>query len=232
MASARDAIDVVLRDRGLRRSTPEHTAQSLLLGAAASARLEGDDVAPDLLATGGGGPTARAAVRLSTQLLGLVPTWSRTPVQVLARLHSLAAAGSEPDASLGRPADPRGAERLAALPARLALDPALPALTAAALVHGEVLAARAFATHNGVVARAAERLVLVARGVDPASVIVPEAGHAASPHEYAEAVEGYLVGTESGTHQWLLYAAAAFARGAEASPLPISGRLSSDRAVD
>ncbi|HRD64363.1 MAG TPA: hypothetical protein PL137_25920 [Nocardioides sp.] len=40
-AAARDGIDVVLRDRGLRRTSPETTAESLLRGAHASAVLEG-----------------------------------------------------------------------------------------------------------------------------------------------------------------------------------------------
>ncbi|MEO6512763.1 MAG: oxidoreductase, partial [Nocardioides sp.] len=40
-AAARDGIDAMLRDRGLRRTSPEQTAESLLLGAHASAVLEG-----------------------------------------------------------------------------------------------------------------------------------------------------------------------------------------------
>ncbi|MFI5429195.1 hypothetical protein ACHMWU_23700 [Aeromicrobium sp. UC242_57] len=40
-AGARDGLDGILRDRGLRRSTPDDTARALLLGAAATASLEG-----------------------------------------------------------------------------------------------------------------------------------------------------------------------------------------------
>ena len=40
-AGTRDGIDVMLRDRGLRRTSPELTAESLLRGAHASAVLEG-----------------------------------------------------------------------------------------------------------------------------------------------------------------------------------------------
>jgi hypothetical protein len=69
------------------------------------------------------------------------------------------------------------------------------------------------------VARAAERIVLVERGVDPPSVTVPEAGHAAVPDGYRSALEAYAAGTEAGVGQWLRYASQAFARGAEASPL-------------
>ena len=39
--AARDGIDVLLRDRGLRRTGPDLTAESLLRGAHASAVLEG-----------------------------------------------------------------------------------------------------------------------------------------------------------------------------------------------
>ncbi len=44
MTSTRDGIDALLRDRGLRRTTPDLTAESLLRGAHASAVLEGSDV--------------------------------------------------------------------------------------------------------------------------------------------------------------------------------------------
>ena len=43
-AAARDGIDVMLRDRGLRRTSPETTAESLLRGAQASAALEGSSL--------------------------------------------------------------------------------------------------------------------------------------------------------------------------------------------
>ena len=41
MAGTRDGIDALLRDRGLRRTTSDMAAESLLLGAHASAVLEG-----------------------------------------------------------------------------------------------------------------------------------------------------------------------------------------------
>jgi len=224
LAGSRNGIDAVLRDRGLRRSSPEHTARSLLLGAAASATLEGDRIEPDDLAAGGGGVTARAALRLSSELLGLVPTWERAPLQAIARLHALAAAGSVPDADLGRPTNPESSARLAELGRLLTQPTDAPALAVAAIVHAEILVARAFTSHDGVVARAAERLVLVSRGVDPVSVTVPEAGHAASSDAYLRAVSAYAAGTPAGMQTWLLHAAEAFTRGAEASPLVTSGR--------
>jgi hypothetical protein len=228
-AATRDGIDALLRDRGLRRTTPEDTARSLLLGAVATARLEGSELPPatddgedpavELLAGGGGDVVARSAVRLNVELLGLVPVWGRSPLQALARLHALAASGSVPDDELGRPADAGGAARLAEL-ARLAARPTeAPGLVVAALVHAEVATSGAFAAHGGMVARAAERLVLVVKGVDPASVVVPEAGHAAEPAGYAAALTAYARGDATGIQQWLQYASQAQARGAEASPV-------------
>ncbi|WP_313405426.1 oxidoreductase [Aeromicrobium sp.] len=219
--AARDGIDAVLRDRGLRRSTPDDTARSLLIGAWATATLEGSEVSLDELGSGGGDATARAAVRLSTELLGLLPTWQRSPVQALARIHALAAAGSVPDTDLGRPVNPEGTARLTQLAKMVGGPTEAPALVVAALVHAEIVAAGAFVSHNAVVARAAERLVLVARGVDPASVTVPEAGHVAAAPDYFEALGAYST-HETGVHRWLLYAAEAFTRAAEASPLASS----------
>lgn len=218
-AATRDGFDSILRDRGLRKSTPEDTAESLLRGAVATAAIEGSEYDAEQLRSGEGDPTARAAVLLSTELLGLVPVWNRTPLQAIARIHALAAAGSLPDADLGRPANPDGVERLALLSQLVGEPTKAPGLVVAALVHAEIASAGVFVSHNGVVARAVERLVLVAKGVDPASLTVPEAGHAVEADGYAHALAAYGRGDASGLHQWLMYASQAFARGAEASPM-------------
>ncbi len=218
--AARDGIDAVLRDRGLRRSTPEDTARSLLLGAAASAGLAGEGVDPDVLASGGGGPVARGALRVSGELLGLLRQWRHSPVQAIARLHALAAADSVPAEQLGRPVDADGVARLQDLARRLAAGTAAPGLVVAAVVHAEIVAAAAFESHNDVVARAAERLVLVESGVDPASVTIPEAGHAAQAGAYHALLDDYRSSsTQEALHAWLLHAATAYTRGAELSPL-------------
>ncbi len=218
-AATRDGIDSLLRDRGLRRTTPDDTARSLLLGAVATSSLEGSVGDVELLADGGGDATAQAAVRLSTELLGLVPVWRRTPLQAIARIHALAAAGSVPDDDLGRPVDPAGVARLTELSHAVVAPTEAPALVVAALAHAEIATCGAFDSHAGVVARAVERLVLVERGVDPASVTVPEAGHAATPDGYRSALDAYTRGDAAGVSQWLMYASQAFTRGAEASPL-------------
>jgi hypothetical protein len=219
MAAARDGIDVLLRDRGLRKSPPELTAESLLRGAHASAVLEGSQTSLEELRAGAGGPMSQAALRVSTELLGLVPVLGRSPLQVFARLHTLAGKGVAPDEELGRPRDAAVAARLNDL-ARLLVTPTeAPALVVAAVVHAELATAAPFVSHNGIVARAAERLVLVARGVDPKSLVVPEVGHLRLRREYESNLRGYREGGTAGVHSWLLYAAEGYAAGAEASPV-------------
>jgi Fic family protein len=109
--------------------------------------------------------------------------------------------------------------RLADLAARLSAPTRAPALVVAAIAHAEIVDTAPFASVNGVVARAAERLVLVSRGVDPASVTVPETGHAQREQEYRVALQGYAAGGAGGVRDWLLYAARAYVAGVEASPL-------------
>lgn len=219
MAATRDGIDVLLRDRGLRHSPPELTAESLLRGAHASAVLDGSASSLVEMRAGEGDETSRAALRVSVELLGLVPVLARGPLQVFARLHTLAGKGAARDEDLGRPRDAAGAARLNDL-ARLLVTPTeAPALVAAAVVHAELVTVAPFVSHNGIVARAAERLVMVARGVDPKSLVVPEAGHLKLRREYESNLRGYRDGGPAGVHAWLLYAAEGYAAGAEASPL-------------
>jgi hypothetical protein len=218
-AAARDGIDVVLRDRGLRRTSPETTAESLLRGAHASAVLEGSESSLEDVRSGLGDSVSADAVRVSTSLLGLAPTLTRSPLQVLARLHTLAAASSVAESSLGRPRDPASAERLQGVARLLSGTSSAPALLLAAVVHAEVATAAPFASHNGLVARASERLVLAARGVDEKSLTVPEAAHLALRAAYESNLRAYRDGGPAGVHAWLLYAAEAYAAGAEASPL-------------
>lgn len=218
-AAARDGIDALLRDRGLRRTTPETTAESLLRGAHASAVLEGSASAYGEVLEGAGDDVARDAVRLSAVLLAESPTLLRSPLQAFARLHSVAATASLPHERLGRPRDAASAQRLRLVGELLQRSGDLPALLVAAVVHADLATAAPFASHNGIVARAAERLVLVAKGVDAKSLTVPEAGHLALRAAYESNLRGYAEGGDAGVHSWLLYAAEAYSAGAEASPL-------------
>lgn len=218
-AAARDGIDVMLRDRGLRRTSPETTAESLLRGAQASAVLEGSGSSLGEVRSSGGDQIAQDAVRLSTELLALVPVVKQAPLQAFARMHALAAGASLAADELGRPRSAAAAERLRRLSDLLLAPTTAPALVVAAFVHADLATAAPFASHNGLVARAAERLVLVARGVDEKSLVVPEAGHLALRAAYESNLRGFREGGQAGAHSWLLYAAEAYAAGAEASPL-------------
>jgi hypothetical protein len=219
MAGTRDGIDALLRDRGLRRTAPGLTAESLLRGAHASAVLEGSTASLEQVREGSHDPVAAAAVRVSAELLRLAPTLGTSPLHAFARIHTLAAKGEVRDEDLGRPRDDASAARLRDLAGLLTEVTTAPALVVAAVAHAEVAVAAPFLSHNGVVARAVERLLLVARGVDPTSLVVPEAGHLALRPEYESNLRGYRDGGAAGVHGWLLYAAEAYAAGAEASPI-------------
>lgn len=218
-AATRDGIDVLLRDRGLRRTSPETTAESLLRGAHASAVLEGSASSLAEVRDHGGDPISQDSVRVSAELLSLAPALAASPLRVLARLHALAGSATLPDEELGRPRDTSSARRLRDLSDLLTAPTAAPALLVAAVVHADLVSAAPFASHNGIVARAVERLLLVARGVDEKSLLVPEAGHLALRAAYESNLRGYREGGTAGVHSWLLYAAEAYAAAAEASPL-------------
>ncbi len=165
---------------------------------------------------------AQAALRVTTELLGLQQTLTRSPLQAIARLHTLAGRGIAADEDLGRPRDEECAARLQELGRLLARPTEAPALVVAAVVHADLATVSPFVSHNGLVARAAERLVLVTRGVDRTSLVVPEAGHLMLRREYESNLQAFRGGGASGVHAWLLYAAEAYAAGAEASPLNLS----------
>jgi hypothetical protein len=50
-------------------------------------------------------------------------------------------------------------------------------------------------------------------------LIVPEAGHLALRPAYESNLRGYREGGKASVHAWCLYAAEAYAAGAEASPV-------------
>ena len=218
LTAARDGVDAMLRDRGRKQTTPEQTAESLLRGAHASAVLEGSGSSLDEVRDGQGDELAQAALRVSTGMLALVPVLGTSPLQAFARLHALAGKGVVDEDALGKPVGAEAAARLNGLATTL-LATTVPAMLVAALVHADLITVAPFSSHNGIVARAAERLVLVARGVDPASVVVPEAGHLALRPAYESNLRGYAVGGRNGMHAWLLYAPQAYSAGTEASPL-------------
>jgi hypothetical protein len=213
---ARDEIDRLFSHQRLRRDSAPVSAEAALRGAHASAALEGAGY--DLEAVRAGAVTntvVQGALRVSGALGSLVDTWAVAPRQVLARLHLLAATDTIEADRLGRPeADFAESERLDALIDLLTGPTDVPAVIVAAVVHGELLAMKPFPGPNGLVARAASRLVLVQRGLDPKAVSVPDAGHFAREPEYRGAAATYASGTADGVRAWLRHCCAAIGAGA------------------
>lgn len=235
--AARDAVDVLLRDRGLRRVGSDMTAEALLRGAHASAALAGSTSAVEDVRQGNADGLASGAVRMTGELMALASQVDKAPVQVWTRLHQLAAADLGPDAELGHlrtaaepipddipglpPAPPAGEmwERLSALAQNLTRPTKAPGLVVAAIVHAELAVLRPFPTANGLVARAAERCLLVARGIDPVAVTVPEGGHYVLRATYVPGLVDYTARGLTGVRDWLLRSCEVVTKGAELSPL-------------
>ncbi|MGW3042506.1 oxidoreductase [Kitasatospora sp. NPDC001159] len=93
-----------------------------------------------------------------------------------------------------------------------------PALVVASVVHGELLALRPFSAHNGVIARAAQRIVLIAEGLDPKSICPAEVGLAElGTDAYRRALAGYLAGTPEGMAAWIAHCGRALRLGVRES---------------
>jgi hypothetical protein len=213
VAEARAAVDALLGNRALRRRSADVSAESSVRGAWASAVLAGSTAGLGDVRAGqaSGDVVVQGALRAQGALGELSDVWTRAPRQALARLHALAAADLVEPEALGRPS--AGAQRLDTLAAVLAATSA-PAVVVAGIVHGEILSLDAFAPASGIVARAAVRLTLIARGLDPKSLVVVEAGHLELRADYASALDAYRTGEPAGIAQWLRHCAAAVGAGA------------------
>ncbi|MCX4435550.1 MULTISPECIES: oxidoreductase [Streptomyces] len=237
--SVRKAVDRVYGHRIMRRRSNEITSEAALRGARGSAALSGADWALEEVRrrTDFSGDdeahTVGAALRLTAEAGQLLSIWRQSPLRVLARLHLVAAAGQEdtvgrprqegepvdePLVELPLPDATEVAGRLEGLSQLIIAGGSAPALVTAAVVHGELLALRPFGTHNGLVARAAERIVLVGSGLDPKSVCPAEVGHAEPGRAaYLAALEGYVSGTPEGMATWIAHCGRAIELGARES---------------
>jgi hypothetical protein len=83
------------------------------------------------------------------------------------------------------------------------------------VVHGELLSLDAFPPASGLVARAAVRLTLVERGLDPKSLVVVEAGHRELREEYEAACAAYREASPEGISRWIVHCADAVVAGAQ-----------------
>ena len=199
-------------------------AELSLRAAVASAALQGSRYELTEVRTGTvTDPVLQGALRCAEAVPGLVDRWLRAPRQVLARLHVLAARGTVDDSLLGRPV-PTAVARLDVLVDEV-LAGAQPGLLRAAVVHGELLALRAFPGPYGVVARAAARLELLGSGFDPRGLAVVEAGHLAREPEYVGCANSFATGTPDGVRAWLRHCATAVELGAAeaAAALDLAG---------
>ncbi len=215
LGAARAAVDAAFDHRALRRQGGQVAAEVSLRSARASAALAGHAYELDDLRAGTvTDAVAQGALRVAQELGTLVDTWRRAPRQALARLHVLAGRGIVADADVGRP-DPAAATRLDGLAGLVAGGTRAPVLLVAAVVHGELLALEAFPGVNGVVARGAARLTLIAGGLDPRGLVPVDVGHADREPEYVGAAHAFATGTADGLRAWLRHYAAAITRAAE-----------------
>ncbi|MEU6866320.1 oxidoreductase [Streptomyces sp. NPDC046876] len=228
--SVRKAVDRVYGHRVMRRRSGEITSEAALRAARGSAALSGADWALEEVrrrtdfGADAEARTVGAALRLTAEAGQLLSIWRQSPLRVLARLH-LVATGTAADGDVvGRPrlaGEPVDEPLLADVPlpsadevagrldglSRLVIaGSSAPALVVAAVVHGELLALRPFASYNGLVARAAERIVLVNSGLDPKAICPAEVGHAEQGREaYLAAFAGYVSGTAEGMAEWIAH---------------------------
>jgi hypothetical protein len=177
----------------------------------------------------------KGAVQVTAATEGIGAAQLRSPAQVLARLHLAAAADLVAPSQLGRPRRANEAaddlielgpasppedlpERLVLLSRLLAtVGEGAPGVLVAGLAHAEVATARPFVRGNGLVARALDRVVVRAAGVDPTGVAVVEAGPALRVGaDYRGALAAYGGGGSEGVRLWLLEYAAGLVRAAEA----------------
>jgi hypothetical protein len=239
--SVRKAVDRIYGHRVMRRRSSEVSAEAALRGARGSAALEGADWALEEMrrrtdfGTEGEPRTVGGALRVTAESGQLLDVWRQSPLRVLARLHLVVAGGEAPDETVGRPRlvgepvtgpgsppvpqpPPDASEvavRLDGLARIVVAGSEAPALVLAAVVHGELATLRPFGSYNGLVARAAERIVLVGSGLDPKSICPAEAGHAELGREaYEQALTAYASGTPEGMTAWIEHCASAVELGA------------------
>ncbi|GHC72950.1 oxidoreductase [Streptomyces flavofungini] len=225
--SVRKAVDRVYGHRIMRRRSNEVTAEAALRGARGSAALSGAEWALEEVrrrtdfSGEGDARVMGAALRLTAEAGQLLSIWRQSPLRVLARLHLVAAADAdeaagrprlagepveEPLIELELPDADEVAGRLEGLSQLIIAGGSAPALVTAAVVHGELAALRPFGSCNGLVARAAERIVLVGSGLDPKSICPAEAGHAELGRAaYVGALEAYVSGTPEGVAAWIAH---------------------------
>jgi hypothetical protein len=214
---ARDALGRAHRHRANLRGWPVSAAEASLRAARASSVLDGGPVQLGDAATDD--PVFAGALRVAQALEGgetsLIGVWQRAPLQALARLHMLAAAGQVDDDRLGRPrSDIEIGSRLELLADIAAGGTQTPAPVVAAVAHGELLTLAPFGSADGVVARAVSRLVTMAGGLDPHGLGVPEVTWMRRAKDYRAGADDFASGTRDGVAAWVVLCCRALTDGA------------------
>jgi len=246
--AARQACTQLRWHEALRRRIPEAAAESRVRGAHASAALDGAEMDLDVVRDLMRGATAwpqnpgpleavvQGAVRATAETERIAAVVISAPSQALARVHAAAAGHLLPQSQVGRPRQagevsrefsdlgpaPDGAvvgQRISGILELLLSARGAPAVVVAALVHAEIATVRPFVRGNGLVARAMERAVIQASGLDPTGVAVVELGHdtggAGGRAAYLGALAAYGSGSPKGVALWLTHCAQAIVAGAE-----------------
>ncbi len=214
--AARSALGRAHRHRANLRKWPVTAAESAVRGARSSSALDGGGVD---VGAAPADPVLAGALRVGQALEGgtspIIGNWQRAPLQVLARLHALAAADLVVEADLGRPVQrPEVAARLDLMTRLVTGASAVPAPVLAGVAHGELLALSAFGSTDGVVARGISRLVTIASGLDPHGLGVPEVYWLRRAEEYREAAAGFATGDAEPVGAWLVMCCRALEDGA------------------
>jgi len=243
--AARQACTQLRWHQALRRRIPEAAAESRVRGARASAALDGAEMDLSIVRDLIRGAVAwsqvpdpvedvlRGAAQATAEtehIAGMVVT---APAQVLARVHTAAAGHLLPESQVGRPRQAGEISReftaLGPCPDEVVVRQRLsgvvelllsakdaPAVVVAALVHAEIATVRPFVRGNGLVARAMERAVIQAGGLDPTGVAVVELGHGAGGGAaYLGALAAYGTGSPQGVALWITHCAQAVVAGAQ-----------------
>lgn len=256
--AARQACTELRWHQALRRRIPAAAAESRVRGARASAALDGAemdlDLVRDLMRGAAAWPPSpdpveavlQGAIQATAETEHITPLATTAPAQALARLHAAAAGHLLPASQVGRPRQGgEGSLEFSALgPApdesevrarlsgvvELLLMKDSPAVVVAALVHAEIATVRPFVQGNGLVARAMERAILAASGLDPTGVAVVELGHCSGGAggtgsaggggggvgtAYVGALAAYGTGTPRGVALWVVHCAEAVVAGAQ-----------------
>ncbi|NMM24784.1 MAG: hypothetical protein HHJ11_15075 [Phycicoccus sp.] len=243
--AAREACTQLRWHQALRRRIPAAAAESRVRGARASAALDGAEmdvaVVRDLMrgaAAWSQNPdpveaVLKGAVQATAETEHILAMVVAAPSQALARVHLGAAGHLLPEAQVGRPR--RAGEtsrefsdlgpapdedvvrqRLSGIVELLLCAKDAPAVVVAALVHAEIATVRPFVRGNGLVARAIERAVIQASGLDPTGVAVTEVGHGAGGvAAYVGALAAYGSGSPQGVALWIKHCAKAIVAGAQ-----------------